>query len=199
MNGGTEPLEPLFEILPGSRLFFVLYMVLCSWAILSILTAVISDNMISVAEADKEEQREDEAQRQWTDSMNRMREILSSADADGSGLIEKEEFRRLLVDAYTADELCDAAGLSKEELNYLYECLSCMHHGRPVPVEGFLEGLSNDNQPVRQRDTLQIEKRMALMEASLSRVEAALVGPKAGAPFETSNSRRPPRRKTPDS
>merc|ERR1712187_523922 len=40
MNGDPEFLQPMFKAIPVSKLFYVLYMILSSWAILSILTAV---------------------------------------------------------------------------------------------------------------------------------------------------------------
>merc|ERR1719324_1881448 len=75
MNGSTGPLQPLFVVMPGSRFFFVLYMVLCSWAILSILTAVISDNMISVGEAAKEEAAAEVQAKQQDEAAQKLREI----------------------------------------------------------------------------------------------------------------------------
>merc|ERR1719487_1575084 len=51
MNGDTDPVEPLFHEVPLSKLIFVLYMVVSSWAILSILTAVVSENMINATDA----------------------------------------------------------------------------------------------------------------------------------------------------
>merc|ERR1719446_1561000 len=62
MNGDTEPVEPLFQALPLSKLAFVLYMVVSSWAILSILTAVVSENMINATEKHREDLEEEMAQ-----------------------------------------------------------------------------------------------------------------------------------------
>merc|ERR1712137_546732 len=46
MNGNLDPLEPVFETLPIFKFIAMLFVVLSSWAILSILTAVVSENMI---------------------------------------------------------------------------------------------------------------------------------------------------------
>lgn len=175
MNGSDERLRPLFALMPGSRLLFVLYMVLCSWAILSILTAVISDNMISVTESNKKEQKTEEDNRRNDLSTNQLRELLKKADVNSNGNIEKTEFSRLLNSGHAADELCEAAGrMNKEDLQNLFDCLADMQHGQPVPVDDFLEGLRNDREPVRRRETLQIEKKIAGMERALERIQLVL-------------------------
>merc|ERR1719506_2630079 len=61
MNGDMEPVEPLFQAFALSKLGFVLYMVVSSWAILSILTAVVSKNMIQATEHHRNELEEEQA------------------------------------------------------------------------------------------------------------------------------------------
>lgn len=46
MNGDQEPIEPLFSTVP-LRLLCVGFVVISNWAVLAILTAVLSENMIS--------------------------------------------------------------------------------------------------------------------------------------------------------
>merc|ERR1719375_2676673 len=104
-------MEPLFDLLPGSRMAFVLYVVLSSWAILSILTAVVSDNMIRVAQAAKDEEEEANKLQQHLNRTAKLKEILGNADVHNDGLIDRDEFERLLLPGHqSADELCEAAG-----------------------------------------------------------------------------------------
>merc|ERR1719401_3379939 len=56
MNGDTDMLGPLFEVLPCTQIVFMIFTVLSSWAILSTLTAVISESMMKAAEDYEEEQ-----------------------------------------------------------------------------------------------------------------------------------------------
>jgi len=176
MNGSSDPLEPMFRILPGSRLFFVIYMVLSSWAILSILTAVISENMISATEIAKEEQVKETEERDWNSSMKKLQEIMCSVDANGTGEIESHEFYRLLQDEQKAAELCKAAGgLKQSELSELFDCLSSINDGEPLPVDNFVEGLRTENLPVRRRETYLIEKRLAKMDRAIEEIRICVM------------------------
>merc|ERR1719352_1145356 len=80
MNGDTEPLEPVFNALPIMKLVVVLYMVVSSWAILSILTAVVSENMIQATEHHREELEEEMASTKDSNSREYLAEIFASAD-----------------------------------------------------------------------------------------------------------------------
>ena len=48
MNGDQSVLEPLFDHAPLTKVIFVVFMIMTNWSILSILTAVVSENMITV-------------------------------------------------------------------------------------------------------------------------------------------------------
>merc|ERR1712118_338753 len=96
MNGEVGELKPLFIIMPFMRIFFVLYMVLCSWAILSILTAVVSDKMIAVAQKSKEDQEQAHEEALSLANKTHLRTILSASYRDENGHICQEEFEELL-------------------------------------------------------------------------------------------------------
>jgi voltage-gated sodium channel len=180
MNGDPEWLEPAFQILPASRIMFVAYVVLSSWAILSILTAVISENMISATEKNRQEQEKEDNAVQWEKNVIRLTGVIAVADPNKNGYIERDEFYELIKDRNKAQELCDAVGgLTVPELKDLFECLSCTGtgYGGAVRQEDFVEGLQNDSQPVRRREILHVERRLAVLERSLMRIEAAVVKP----------------------
>jgi len=62
MNGDAGALEPLLEVRPMMKLIALLYMVLSAWPILSIFTAVVSENMISASDSDAKKDQEEERQ-----------------------------------------------------------------------------------------------------------------------------------------
>merc|ERR1719387_1457749 len=62
MNGDVNELRPLFTVSPFFRVIFVIFMVASSWSLLSILTAVVSDNMIAVTQQQNTEIKEEERQ-----------------------------------------------------------------------------------------------------------------------------------------
>lgn len=60
MNGDMAPMEDLYTKVPVSKLALGIFVVITNWAIFSIMTAVVSDNMARVTQATEEE---DEAER----------------------------------------------------------------------------------------------------------------------------------------
>merc|ERR1712118_534444 len=85
MNGDQSIVEPLLNYMPSLKVFFVFFTVASSWAILSILTAVVSENMISVSERSVAER---ESQRKRMDDESRIKkltEIFDEVDNNGSG------------------------------------------------------------------------------------------------------------------
>merc|ERR1719326_408085 len=98
--------EPLFDVMPALKLVFVLYMVLSSWAILSILTAVVSENMLRVTEANEEERTTNEAREEKERSTIKLKEMFALIDHDQSGEIDRDEFYLMLEDELLSEELC---------------------------------------------------------------------------------------------
>merc|ERR1711904_344538 len=103
-NGDQSTLEPLLEIMPIMKLVFAIFMITTSWSILSILTAVVSENMIAVTEKSKAEREAAEQKEQERETMQRLNDIFQALDADQSGDIGEVEFSRLLVDKELAEE-----------------------------------------------------------------------------------------------
>ena len=98
MNGDQDLLEPLFDHLPAMKIIFVVFMITTNWSILSIVTAVVSENMITVTEEHKNERREQEQKMKEQRAVARLEEIFEGLDKDGSGDLDLAEFRRILDD-----------------------------------------------------------------------------------------------------
>merc|ERR1712113_614543 len=143
-------------------------------AILAILTAVVSENMIRATErAELQEaafQRE-EAQRFNYDQLVSIFEIL---DIHGNKMIDEEGFAMLLDDEQLGAELCDASGLTTRDLEDLFLVLSeeDSHFGRRIHFEDFVDKLQKENATVRERSIFRLEKEIRLLE---KRMNAELV------------------------
>lgn len=171
MNGNAELLTPLFEAFPVTKLVFVIYMVVLSWGILSILTAVVSENMINATEAHREEVELIEQERLCQNSKDWLSEIFDKTDLDGTGMVERQEFEDMMKDDHLVDELCSAAGgLRKVDLVALFDCLSSVSDDSFfIRRKDFVEGLMTHAQApsVSQRDILRLEKRLLMQERVL--------------------------------
>lgn len=123
MNGDTSVVEPISDKIAG-QLLFATFMVVSNWAILAILTSVVSDNMMSTSAKANEE---DEARQKAEDDAARVRRLntlFHEIDCDQSGSISSEEWYKVLHDRSLHHELMEATGLGDEDLNDYFECLA---------------------------------------------------------------------------
>merc|ERR1719387_2998466 len=74
-------INPLLELLPWTKPIFVIFTIYCSWALLSVMTGVVSDNMHCVRE--QQRQRDEEALEDSRQAMRKaLAEIFAAADPD---------------------------------------------------------------------------------------------------------------------
>merc|ERR1712139_250911 len=109
-------------------------MVTSSWSLLSILTAVVSDNMIAVTQQQNSEIKEEERQI----VVNRLGEIIKEHDLDENGEIGQYELEHLLENPDCAEK-CKQLKISMLDADDVWRALQ--RHG-VVETPEYLEGLS---------------------------------------------------------
>lgn len=178
MNGEFEALKPLFAALPSSRGIFMLFIVISTWAILSILTAVVSDNMINTCynnrtELEKEQQLEKERRAAVI-----IEEMLQRTESGRTGgALSSVDFDMILNDEDSAAEFVHATGLEKEDLEEVFSLLIRSQDDEATPSvtkRELIEGLQREGQPVTERSVMRIEQRLFRVEGMLSSVSAGL-------------------------
>lgn len=177
MNGDQSDIVPLFTVMPITKLGVVTFVVLTNWAILSILTAVVSENMINATETHRQELEQaaqaDKAER----SKRTLEEIFMGADVDRNSTLTREELIVLLQDEDRCDELADASGLEKADLVHLFDVLSTHHVSDTGEVvfyinrEDWMEGLKKQSATATERAVMRLEKRLTTIEKNLAVVE----------------------------
>jgi len=177
MNGDLSSVEPLFEVMPVTKVFVVTFMVVSSWAILSILTAVVSENMISATEEHRKECEQDDDDTLKLRSRMKLEEIFGLADTNPDGVLDKSEFQRLVQDEQKCDELSEACGLQKGELVQMFDLLCSSQVGHDGEVTStikhmdFLEGLEKQSATVTERAVMRLEKRLSTIERATTSIE----------------------------
>lgn len=176
MNGNFGYLQPLFDALPGTELIFMLFMVLASWSVLAILTAVVSENMINATEEERTQAEEEEQQARVADSRRTLASIFSSADENIDDKMSKEEFDKMLTKKRTRQRLTEATGMCEEDLRHIFEYLSTPEDGRIddgankfIRKEQFINGLQDDQAPVTERDVFRLEQQLNYLEFIVSK------------------------------
>jgi len=182
MNGDTDVVEVVTETVWG-QLLFVSFMVLSNWAILAILTSVVSDNMISASTKAQEE--EDKVERKAEDEARcaRLRTLFREIDQDQSGTVSSEEWKGMLRDKGLTHELCEATMLEERDLEELFSYLAVDARKDPVSARrgsrheksnekilhyaALIDHVRCDGDPADRRSVLRMLSRMQALEESI--------------------------------
>lgn len=175
MNADLGPMTGLFDVMPIMKLITVTFMIISTWSILSILTAVVSENMLSVSENTKEDGEEEADALAKKRSRVKLAEIFGNLDSDGSRTLSAQEFEAALKDEDTRYELCDAADLPERSLKSVWAAL-CMEDedgNTYANYDDFIDGLEQEKTPVSERSMMRLEKRLASLENVLVAIQNA--------------------------
>merc|ERR1712113_642017 len=96
MNADLDPVEPVMQESYVFQYVIMFFMIVTNWAIFSILTAVVSDNMNSVTEESEKDSKEDEDKHMREKRRETLGDIFDKLDTDHSGDISEHKFRCLL-------------------------------------------------------------------------------------------------------
>lgn len=123
MNGDTEVITPIKDILFG-KFMFAGFMVVANWAVLAILTAVVSENMISTSARFSEEERMKKEHAEFKKSEDRLMDLFESGDPDRHGRISRQQWKAMLDDKTTRLELNEGTHLTKDDMVDIFDCLA---------------------------------------------------------------------------
>jgi len=177
MNGDLSVVEPICGTVMG-RLLFAVFMILANWAILAILTSVVSDHMISMSQQTDQEdymKQADEADRECT---QQLMNLFMAIDKDCSGGVTEDEWNELMKDPKLCDALCKASKLPKGDLQDLFICLSSkvehnmkgrlLHSsGRVLDYENFIFNLKDESKAADRRSVLHLMSCVRSLEISM--------------------------------
>mmetsp|Transcript_23893 Transcript_23893/g.65094 ORF Transcript_23893/g.65094 Transcript_23893/m.65094 type:complete len:503 (-) Transcript_23893:40-1548(-) len=136
--GIVEPVAELNKMWCG---FFVVFIVFCSWTMISILTAVASDCVIAATSGSKEKERL-EREKKTKEFYRLLRAMFVTGDEDGNGLLDKTEFQQML-ETEQLNELLTSLDINvkKEELFEMWDTLDVVGSGT-LTIDEFVDGLA---------------------------------------------------------
>lgn len=147
---------PLFEELPLLRPVFVLFYVYSAWALLAVMTGVVSENMIAIRnEMAKEEERREEIRRSMITEF--LQELFKEADKDNSGTVSKLEFEALINDPEIGRKLRRNSRLQAQDLRDLFDWLD-HDHGGTITIDEFMIGFKWVNEPLRAKSLVRLQE-----------------------------------------
>eukprot|EP00746_Dinoflagellata_sp_MGD_P067777 gnl/MRDRNA2_/MRDRNA2_27984_c0_seq1.p1 gnl/MRDRNA2_/MRDRNA2_27984_c0~~gnl/MRDRNA2_/MRDRNA2_27984_c0_seq1.p1 ORF type:complete len:708 (+),score=112.85 gnl/MRDRNA2_/MRDRNA2_27984_c0_seq1:131-2254(+) len=165
MNGDVAELRPLFAVSPFFCAIFVIFMVASSWSLLSILTAVVSDNMIAVTQQQNTEIKEEERQI----VVNKLGEIITKLDIDENGEIGQYELENFLENPDCAEK-CKQLKISMLDADDVWRALQ---RNGVVETSEYLEGLSMALRPISEKSLMRIQGKLKNMASTGCFVDVA--------------------------
>lgn len=194
MNGDTSVIKSITDQMAG-KFMFACFMVISNWAVLAILTAVVSENMIASSNRFSEEERERTELKNVESSKQRLLEIFEANDDNKNGSINREEFADMLNDEATFMELSEGSHMRRGDLLDLFDCLSVEEQdgGSKINVSyrDLIHSLKANTTVADKRSVLhvmirmralqdqvttQIDSKFGEMQSMMSRIETHVKG-----------------------
>jgi len=149
-----EAMGPLLDKVPAIKPVYVLFTICSSWALLSVLTGVVSDNMMAVRESQAQKDEEAvEERRIWLARW--LRGVFAAADRDGSMTLERSEYRELLKSPFHLKRLQQVAKVPMQDLMQMFDILDVDHNGL-IEFQEFLVGFEWLNEPISGKSLLRL-------------------------------------------
>lgn len=132
--------------------------VLSAWALLAVMTGVVSENMIVIREQMvKEDESREEVRR--TQITNLLIELFREADADSSGKLSRQEFDSMLRNPLLCRKITKNSHLKITDLSDLFDWLD-HDGGGTITIDEFMSGFKWVNEPLRSKSLVKLQERL---------------------------------------
>merc|ERR1719215_565580 len=164
MNGAqsseeSQAIDMLMHEVPIVKFWFVFFMITYTWTLLSILTAVVSENMIMTTTAqevsDKMRQAENDRQHQ----VDILEGIFVEIDQNGDGRMEERELREYFSQPDNWRRCAASCHVPPREVMDVWRFLGC--DGNAVSKDRFVDTLLKAQDTPTEKSMLKLEARIA--------------------------------------
>jgi len=151
--------KPIFVKIPILKLFAVLFYIFSAWALLAVMTGVVSEKMIAVKEQVTSEEMQRDQQRQGLAS-DALHELFRKADMDGSGTISRDEFHAMLCCRDLTRSLLEHTVFTAQDMLDLFEWLDHDKDGM-ITIEEFLTGFRWLHEQISPKNFLKLQEELS--------------------------------------
>eukprot|EP00933_Yihiella_yeosuensis_P060787 TRINITY_DN63580_c0_g1_i1.p1 TRINITY_DN63580_c0_g1~~TRINITY_DN63580_c0_g1_i1.p1 ORF type:complete len:614 (-),score=83.16 TRINITY_DN63580_c0_g1_i1:100-1941(-) len=150
--------EPLFSLWPVSRVLAVIFYIFSNWALLAVMTGVVSEKMLAVKESitSGEEQKQNDNE----EMTQVLIELFRKADADGSGYISRAEFNHMLLCPELMRPLVQHSVLDAQDFSDLFDWLD-RDKDETVKTEEFIAGFHWLHEHIEPKSLLKLEEKLS--------------------------------------
>lgn len=146
---------PLVKYHGGWGVFFVVFIAFTSWTMISLLTAVVSEQII-LATRDMKVRETQELERRHKDFVQFLRRCFQKFDKDGNGVLDKAEFTSLIQEDIVNHKMEELGVIIQhEELQDTFDMLDVDESGE-LTIDEFTVGLSQLQQSLGIKHVLSI-------------------------------------------
>lgn len=163
INGDDSPLIGVFRSLPMSKIIYVVFMVVCNWAVLAVMTSIFSDNIVAVTAEMKEEARIEEMNQHAGRKRFLFTQILNDLDSSGDGMVNREEFCEVFRDETQMNLIADTACMEPGEILRVFDLIPGSDDVG-VDAEALLDALEREGKDMSMRAFLKVEQHMFTLE-----------------------------------
>jgi len=160
MSGAQSDLESraidgIMDTVPTIKFAFVFFMVTSSWTLLSILTAVVSENMISTTGAQEQEILLTTAEEDRRRHVGELQSLFSSINVKGDGTIRETELMEFLKNKQNSHL---TAKLTRVPTRDVVEVMRTLGKSTDlIQMDRFVECLLDVGNPVTEKSIMKVE------------------------------------------
>lgn len=155
-------MDELMARLPTIKFAFVFFMVTSSWTLLSILTAVVSENMITTTGQQEEELKIATAEEDRRQHIKELKELFSTIDITGDGTLEEKEILGWLNDRRNMLMTAKKCRVPVRDVVEVLKTLS--PHGESIDIDRFVECMCEVGRVVTEKSVMKIEARLLALQ-----------------------------------
>lgn len=161
----SASIDELMMDVPSLKFAFVYFLVASSWTLLSILTAVVSDNMITTTSEEQEAMRMANAEEERDAHIAQLRELFQDIDCGGNGIVEPKELEVFLSDSNMKTLMVGIGGrcpLPMRDVKHLLQSL--LLSGQDIALNDFVEQLVDIRTSATEKSIMRIEARLLALQ-----------------------------------
>ncbi|CAK9040886.1 unnamed protein product [Durusdinium trenchii] len=168
MDSWPDIAAPLVHHSLWWRMFFVIFIAFSAWTMISLVTAVVSDNVIQATQDRKEKQKEAQERRR-KEFVDFLKVCFVNADADGNQVLDHEEFATLIKDEQVVAKMEDlGVTLPLQELEKAFEMLDVDEDGE-LSIDEFTAGLSQLQESLNTKHVVSLDYALQRISAQLTK------------------------------
>lgn len=168
MNTDQSVVDSLLDNTAG-KVLFIVFMMVSNWALLALLTSVVSGDVIQVYQAEEAREAKELGDQANRKKSMRLLSCFKQFDPDKTGQIDADGFKILLADAVWGPTLISESGESEKNLLDLFQALACptIDQRFVLKYDDLIDRLESRMGPATERSSLQVLNRLNVLEYQL--------------------------------